>query len=381
MRMILAWTLSIMMLMSLAGAETVPTLTEQGLELSGSSVRYPQLSGLADETLQAQINQTLTQALNADDYLNRMALLMSSPVKLTADWQGAVCGDILSVAMEAGGAVINNRSTHVWTTANVDLTTGAEIPLSALFADGAAALEAIGEYLEYTVGPELSAHLSAAALTPLPEQFTLSPTGLTLYYPVEQLATLSDKAGAVNLRWSEIAQHLDLSGGSVLDRLGAPAHLTLTEQSAQTLTATLSQGRLGDIPLTIGESVQALTDAHGLLIDPDLYEGGKMLLLEGAAYRGAYVLTDALTEDWTTSRVQGVRSDRLCYAGLQTGRTTREEYLAALGMPENTVTVDAAQAESWRIVPGTSDYYTMGQYRLRLHADESGVLASVFLTE
>ena len=51
-----------------------------------------------------------------------------------------------------------------------------------------------------------------------------------------------------------------------------------------------------------------------------------------------------------------------------------------LGEPETTLTVDEERAESWRIVPGTSDYYTFGDCRLRLHADENGVLRSVFLT-
>ena len=47
---------------------------------------------------------------------------------------------------------------------------------------------------------------------------------------------------------------------------------------------------------------------------------------------------------------------------------------------DTTLTVDEARAESWRIVPGISDYYTFGDYRLRLHADENGILRSVFLT-
>ena len=52
----------------------------------------------------------------------------------------------------------------------------------------------------------------------------------------------------------------------------------------------------------------------------------------------------------------------------------------ALGEPDATLSVDESRADSWRIVPGTSDYYNFGDFRLRLHADESGVLRSVFLT-
>jgi len=383
MRTILAWLMMLVMLFALPAAaeDTALTIEPQRFELADNLVSYPKVTGLDDAALEEKINQQLVSALGVDDYLARVALLLSSPVKMQADYQAAVYGDVLCVTMEAAGAVVNNRSTHVWTAINIDLTTGEPIALDALFMDPEAAREAITDDLDYTVAPELSAHLSAGALTPIPETFALSPTGLTLYYPIDQLATLSDKAGAVNIHFSEIAEYLDLSEGSVLDRLGAPQHLTLTENSRTALEDSLSRGMLGVIPLTIGEAVQALTDAHGLLIDPDLYEGGRMFQLEGAAYRKAFLLTDALTEDWDTSVVQGIRADRLNYLGLCTGRTEREEWLAALGEPETTLAVDETGAEKWRIVPGRSDYYTFGPYRLRLHADENGVLSSVFLMQ
>ena len=88
----------------------------------------------------------------------------------------------------------------------------------------------------------------------------------------------------------------------------------------------------------------------------------------------------ALTEEFDQSVVQGIRADRLNFYGLCTGDTTIDWWREVLGEPDNTLTVDETRAESWRIVPGTSDYYTFGDYRLRLHADESGVLRSVFLT-
>lgn len=383
MRTVLAWMMILAMCFALPAAaeEAAATIEPQRFELAENLVSYPKLTGLADAAMEEKINQQLVADLGVDDYLTRVALLMSSPVKMSADYQANIHGDVLSVVMEATGAVLNNRATHVWTAANIDLTTGNPIALDDLFSAPEAARTAISDYLDYTVAPELSAHLSAGALTPIPETFALSATGLTLYYPIDQLATLSDRAGAVNIHFSEIAEYLDLSEGGVLDRLGAGEHLNLTAGSRAALEETLSQGVLGDIPMTIGESVQALTDEHGLLIDPDLYEGGRMFQLEGAAYRKVFLLTDALTEEWDASVVQGVRADRLNYLGLCTGRTTRETWLAALGAPETTLTVDETGAEKWRIVPGTSDYYTFGSYRLRLHADENGLLSSVFLMQ
>lgn len=380
MRTVLAWMMALVMLFALPAAaeEAAVRIEDQRFELAENLVCYPRVTGLADASLEEAVNQQLISSLGVDKYLARVALLMSSPVKMSAGYQAGLYGDVLSVVMEASGSVVNNRATHVWTTANIDLSTGNAIALDDLFVDPHAAREAVADYLDDTVAPELSAHLSAGALTPIPENFALTPTGLTLYYSIDQLATLSDKAGAVHIHFSEIAEYLDLSEGSILSRLGAAEHLTLTGREK---LEGLSRGMLGDIPMTIGESVQALTDQHGLLIDPDLYEGGRMFQLEGAAYRKVYLLTDALTEDWDTSIVQGIRADRLNFHGLCTGRTTREAWLAALGAPETTLTVDETGAEQWRIVPGTSDYYTFGPYRLRLHADENGLLSSVFLMQ
>lgn len=363
-----------------AALADAPVLHEQGLELSGSSVRYPVVTGMADEALQTAVNQQLVAALRADAYLSRMALLMSHPVKLQAACTARLHGEVLTAVMSARGAVIHNRASHVWTAANIRLSDGSLITLDELFIDPEAARTQIETYLNEVVAPELSPHLSAGALLPLPEVFSLSPAGLTLYYPIEQLATLSDQAGSVEILWSELAEHIDLND-PVLRALDVPRQLTLDQTSRQRLTDALSGGGFPGVEACIGQSVQALTDTHGLLIDPDLYEGGRMFLLEGAAFRSIAILTDALTEDWDRSVVQGLRADRLCLHGLHTGVTTREDWLLALGQPDTTLSVDAARAQSWRIVPGVSDYYALGQYRLRLHADENGVLTTVFLTE
>ena len=167
----------------------------------------------------------------------------------------------------------------------------------------------------------------------------------------------------------------------MLQRLGAGAELSLTGESAARLAEEISQGRLAHLPLMLGQSVQTLTDEYGLLLDPDEYEGGRMIQLEGAAFRQVYLLTDALTDTWSHSTLQGIRLDRANLHGLCTGFTTIAAWREALGEPDSTVTVDASQAESWRTVPGQSDYYVFGDVRLRLHADEDGVLHSIWLMQ
>ena len=187
----------------------------------------------------------------------------------------------------------------------------------------------------------------------------------------------------MTILWTELRPFLKVSAVSepeaVINRL-AIDFITLDITDGDTLLQSLQNSALPGIPATLGQPLQELVDRYALLTDPDIYEGGRMIALEDGAFRNVWLLTDALTEEFDQSTVQGIRADRLNLYGLCTGVTTIEAWRSALGEPDNSLTVDENRAESWRIVPGTSDYYTFGDYRLRLHADESGVLRSVFLT-
>lgn len=363
-----------------APADASPAVTDVALDLLGSSIHYPQLTGLADAEVQSAVNAAIMERGAINDRLTRMAALANAPVKLNVSYAYTLAGDVFSCAILADGAVETSRSTQVWGTLNVDLRTGHEITFADLFTDADAAAEAIAAHLDEEVAPELSAHLAAGSLTPIPAAFTISPTGLTLYYDIDSFRTLSDRAGTVTLLWTELQEHLRLEEGDVLTAIGAAQHLTLNEQSAENMADALSSGALPGIPATIGQPMQELIDRYALLNDPDIYEGGRMIALEDGAFRQVWLLTDALTENFEQSVVQSIRADRLNFFGLCTGVTTLDEWRAALGEPETTLRVDESRAESWRIVPGTSDYYRLGEYRLRLHADVEGVLRSVFLT-
>lgn len=361
-------------------AASAPAVADVALELLGSSIHYPQLTGLADAEVQSAVNAAIMAAGDIDARLTRMAALANAPVKLNVSYEYTLAGDVFSCAILADGAVETSRSTQVWGTLNADLRTGREITFADLFTDADAAAEAIAVYLEEEVAPELSAHLAAGSLTPIPAAFTISPTGLTLYYDIDSFRTLSDRAGTVTLLWTELRTLLRLEADDVLTAIGAAEQLTLGVSAMEDMTAALSSGALPGIPAAIGQPMQALIDRCVLLNDPDIYEGGRMIALEDGAFRQVWLLTDALTEDFGQSVVQGIRADRLNFLGLCTGVTTIDAWRAALGKPETTLTVDESRADSWRIVPGTSDYYRLGEYRLRLHADESGVLRTVFLT-
>ena len=355
-----------------------PAVNDVALDLLGSSIHYPQLTGL-DPAVQQTVNAAIMEKGQINARLSRMAVLGSAPVKLNVSYACELEGNVFSCAILADGAVENSRATQVWATVNYDLHTGKEITFADLFVDADAATAFIESYLDEQVAPDLSAHLAAGSLTPIPETFTISPTGLTLYYDIDNFRTLSDKAGTVTILWCELREHLRLGGTiNALMSIGAGRHLSL--RTGEEIAAGLADGSFDGIPATLGQPLQELIDRYALLTDPDIYEGGRMIALEDGAFRGVWILTDALTEEFGHSVVQGIRADRLNFYGLCTGDTTIEIWREILGEPDNTLTVDENRAESWRIVPGNSDYYIFGDYRLRLHADENGILRSVFLT-
>ena len=377
MKKILVWFL---MLMMLSSAVAEPVVEQKGLALGESYVYYPQVSGMEDAALQERVNAALLQSTGAEALLARLPLTMHSAAPLQADFTWQLLGDVLTVVVKAQGPVLNDRATQVWHTANIDLTTGEDITFEDIFADAGAARLALTDYLEWGVAPQLSAHLRNSQLTPLPETFGISEAGLTLYYPMEQLATLSDRAGTVTIRWCEMLEYLQLGEGTILNRIGAERMLTLDETSAEAIRVAAESGQLPGIPVKLGDSVQEAVDTHKLLIDPDLYENGRMIQLEDGAFQGVYLLTDSLTDSWEHSVVQGIRADQMNLYGLMTDVTTQAEWRSVLGEPDATVEVDEVKAEANRILTGYSDYYNFEGVQLRLHANDEGVLASMFIS-
>ncbi len=365
-----------------AEAPGEPALTEMQLELGGSNIVYPALTGMTDETLQQDINKRMQEDLNVDGYLERMTILLAEENQnIQVTWEGTLLGDVLSCVMSAEGALQNSRGTHRWTWSNIDLRNGEEITFGDLFTDWETAQAALEEYLDFNVSPELSAHLNNSELTPVPEGFRLERTGLTLLYPISRLSTLKDRAGDVRIGWNEIRNELNLDEDSILDRIGAADMITLTADSADRIREMTESGRLPDIPVRIGDGLKALTDRYHLLIDPDIYDGGRLFSLEGGCFRNVFLMTDYISESWDNSTVRGIRMDRGCAWGLCVGETTREEWQAVLGEPEFSVSLDDETAEAKRREAGMCDYYRFGDYQLQLYADVYGTLVSITLTE
>jgi len=372
-------------LMTAAGcclAETDLRVEDRGLDLSDEiSIHYPAITGTEDAALEEQINEQIQQDNRIREYLARAAQLISGG-SLKTEWTGEITGeDLFSCTVSAGGALETTRTTHALTGSNIDLQDGHEITLQELFTDETEARETIESYLEEEVAPDMSAHLQNSEVTPMPEVFVIEPVGLRLLYPVEKLSTLNDRAGEIRIGWYRIRNVLDLSEGSILNRLGAEEMITLSPESAEKLKGAAAEGRLPGIPAAMGEHMQELTDRYHLLTDPDGYEGGRMFALEGGDFRKIYLLTDDLSRDWENSTVQGIRMDEGCAWGLCVGETKREAWLDTMGEPDSAAEISDEKAEANRIVPGRCDYYSCGEYRLQLYSDEDGTLVSIVLTE
>ena len=364
-----------------AGQGTETLFEEKGLELGECSVKYPALrEGAAAEELRETINDRILEDGHVRDYLTRVSQLISGG-SLQVGWSGTVMGDVFSFVMSAEGAVVNPRPAFVWTAGNIDLRDGHEVTWEELFPDPEAARETVEAYLEEEVAPELSAHLLNSGLTPAPELFALNERGLLLLYPADQLSTLSDRAGDVLIPWRVVSELLDAREDGIAARIGVTKWLEMTEENAEKIRAAAAAGALPGIPVRLGDSVQAWTDRQHLLIDPDVYEGGRLFSLEGGIFRSVFLMTDFLSESWETSVVDGIRMDEGNLFGLVTGRTEQAAWRQLLGEPDHTVEYDEEKAEAYRTVPGSMDYYEFGGNRLQLHANEEGVLASVIISE
>ena len=363
-------------------AEADIQVEDRGLDLTEEiSIHYPAVTIAEDAELEARINDQIQADNGIKEYLARAAQLISGG-SLKTEWAGGIVGeDLLICTVSAEGALETTRPTHVRTGSNIDLRDGHEITAGELFTDETAARNMIESYLEDEVAPDLSAHLQNSEITPMPETFVIEPAGLRLLYPINQLSTLSDRAGDIRIGWYRLREVLDLSEGSILSRLGAEEMIELSPESAEKLRNVTAEGSLPGIPAALGDRMQELTDRYHLLTDPDGYEGGRMFAPEGGAFRKVYLLTDDLSRDWKNSTVQGIRMDEGCAYGLCVGETKRDEWRAALGEPDSEAEIAEDKAEANRIVPGTCDYYSCGNNRLQLYSDEDGTLVSIILTE
>ncbi len=365
---------------SMSTALTAPAVEDRGMDLMIHHLHYPALTGLDSTDSEDRINDAILTAGDVAALTARLAVLISSPIPLDLSYRYSLGENVFSCVLETSGPITGARREFRSAAVNCRLSDASAFRLEDFFTDPAQGRSFLEAYLEENLFPELSPLLMNAQLTPVPEVFLADQEGITLFYPYDQLSTLSDHAGSIQLNWQELLPVLALSEGSLPAAFGADDALQGSAISLERLLTLASQGMLPGLPVQIGDSMTEVIDRYGLLHDPDDYEQGRMFALEDGRFRNAFLLTDGLTsKTWDHSVIQGIRSDRFQAAGIVCGTTARSQWQAILGEPDASVSIDPDRAALMRVSSGISDYYQAGSYRLCLHAGEGDLLESVFL--
>lgn len=369
----------------IAQEETSPeNVTVQIVEtvIGDHHIRYPQLTGMADEATQQAINDRIVEQAKITQRMVTLATIASGGTGLDVDTQTYLGGGIFSAVISAKGVMENGRSGHEYTAVCVELATGEPVTLDQLFSDPENAVTMMESTLETTYLDELSSYLTNSNVTPLPtDSFTLDADGITFYYPYRQFAMLSEYSGAAQFTYDELAAYLRTDAEGLPARLEAlPVSRTDTE-ILQAVKQAVSSGSLPHIPVVLGNEMTDVIAQYRLLREPDQYPGGRYYQLEAPVFREVLVLSDAITTGYEHSKVKGLQSRRTNLFGIQTGVTTRADWLKILGEPDTTVAFDENLAYSYGYPAGTADYYQYGDYRLQLYADAEDLLYTITLTE
>ncbi len=373
--------LSILLLFSVHALAEQPSsaqVTPVKADNAYGSVTYPVLQGLTDISIMDTVNKAIFDKAQIQTRLDTLNRLTEGGWGLTVTYEASLKKNILSVNISALGEMENGRMGHVYTALAFDLATGKQLTLDDIFSDAEGAFSVMEQKLEEEVAPYLSGYMENDSLTPVPrDNFYLTPDYITFYYPQDQFSMLSGLSGGASFDYYELAETLNLSEGSPLSALEVGSSLEISESTAEQVKNAVSEGVLPGIGAKIGDRLMDRLNQYRLLVEPDYYPGGRFFEVEAPELRSIWLLTDALTESYDSNQVLGIRADRVNLYGIRTGMTSIDSWREALGQPESTVELDDSTASDYRLPAGTSDYYTFGQNKLRLHADETGVLVSV----
>ncbi|MBE5801875.1 MAG: DUF4163 domain-containing protein [Clostridiales bacterium] len=350
------------------------------MEKGTNRLSYPQLSGLADPEIQKAINDDLFLSANLAAHMVTFTTLADkSPWGLVVSYEEYITGDVASFVISADGKMPNGRKGQINTALTYDLTTGKRVTAADLFTDVAEAQAWMEEEAVRTLGEEISEYTDSGVLLPLPvDRFTLDAYGITFYYAAEQFATLSGKAGACRFDYTELAAYLRSDEGSLPVRLSIlPPEMTAAEQKTA-IEEALSNGKIEQLPISLGDNMTGIVDAYGLKRTPDEFPGGRYFVMEHPMFRNILLISDSMQSGYEHSMLQGIQLRRGAFCGLKIGQSQRDDWQKLLGEPDDVILLTENMAYDYNLPTGTCDLYRRGS-TLRLYADESGVLVAVQL--
>lgn len=340
-------------------------------------VAYPQLTGLPDETVQRRVNDSIAEKVQVTRHLVTLATLGAAPAGLTADYRVEYLSDnYLSVIFSAEGKLPGGREGHVYTALNYRLDTGEELLFSDLMTAPDAALSALGDAALPFLEDELSDYAENRDWLPLPENsFTFSADGLAFWYGENAVKLLSGRCGALHFFLPEFEEYLNTDGpaGEIFVKKES------AEEARDAFLTAAADGRIPGLPVALGQPMGEITAAYRLVRTPDLFPGGRYFQMEDPLFREILLISDSMTSGWDRSVLEGIQMRRGSAAGLVIGTASREDWLALLGDPGETVTVTENMSLDYGLPQGSYDVYPAGNLILRFYADEEGVLQAVQL--
>ena len=348
-----------------------------------SSVSYPVVSGLADESIQGRLNAAIETGLslaNARLLLERVRAAGGEPegqATLTMETAVYRAGNVLSVAVSRTGEQADGSIGHSVTALVFDLMTGDPVALDALFADPEAAYAHMEAVLQEELGESMNAYTDNASVLPMPrDNYALDALGLTVYYAPSQYTTVSGRAGAFHFYYYELEPYLSELGQALTAREedGQDAAAAIREAVAQGAFPNWIEG------VRIGEPIGAYLDAYTLAADPDYTLESRVYLFSEPQLRGlsleTWLYAECAEEE---APVTAIRASRIDLFGLRPGVTTLAECEQLLGTPDGRTLRDADDAYNMMLEEGESLFYLSGGYSLEVHADAQGVVSCLIL--
>lgn len=348
-----------------------------------SSVSYPVVSGLADESIQGRLNAAIETGLslaNARLLLERVRAAGGEPegqATLTMETMVYRVGNVLSVAVSRTGEQADGSIGHSVTALVFDLMTGDPVALDALFADPEAAYAHMEAVLQEELGESMNAYTDNASVLPMPrDNYALDALGLTVYYAPSQYTTVSGRAGAFHFYYYELEPYLSELGQALTAREedGQDAAAAIREAVAQGAFPNWIEG------VRLGEPIGAYLDAYTLAADPDYTLESRVYLFSEPQLRGlsleTWLYAECAEEE---APVTAIRASRIDLFGLRPGVTTLAECEQLLGTPDGRTLRDADDAYNMMLEEGESLFYLSGGYSLEVHADAQGVVSCLIL--
>ncbi len=364
-----------------APAPDHPAVRFQLTENLASSISWPVLEGLPDPAVQQAVQLALDERGGLAQYqaiLQSMTDPQATPLVVTSEallLPSAQQPLVLAVRIAASGRIGPGRPGHRITAMTFELATGRAIAWKNIAQSADAAQEQLEQLIDQQVAPELSSYLDASGLLPLAvDQIFLNESGITFYYPAEQMAFLSGQPGSVHFLYSALQPILQPAEGSLLAMLIHQA-TALDEGGTRELLERAGQGELPGIPIKLGDDTATTLAAFPPMVDADVFPGGEKYLPEEGRFRETALIASTAEP----STIIGILSRRSNARGLVTGVTARTDAMAAFGEPQASLPMDADLASLYGLQPGTLDVYGTGEHELILCYDEPGVLQALWL--